>query len=264
MSETTDPTAGERGCCSRRSPGPTCTTAGEHQGFTREEATQTEAGRIRGIILDTIASRVGQVPDLHPRLLEGIEVAARRLATPAEPDPTAGEHRALAVAEKADEMLRANHWRRGQAMFNALHEIDPALANHLRSTPADPFYRDERIGAFLDAVKAGPPTEPDAGDVEALTEDERAGLRRDILNRYYLRGINTNETGLSATVEAACDVFADRLDAVRRKAEQKALTEAADTWDRLCTRGHPLDAEVADRLVPWLRDRADRIARESR
>lgn len=52
----------------------------DHVGFTREEATTTEAGRIRGVILGTIAMRVGQVPDVHPRLLEGIEVAARQLA----------------------------------------------------------------------------------------------------------------------------------------------------------------------------------------
>ena len=51
-----------------------------HKGFTLHEATETEAGRIRGVILDAIAMRVGQVPDLHPRLLEGIEVAARVLA----------------------------------------------------------------------------------------------------------------------------------------------------------------------------------------
>lgn len=52
----------------------------EHTGFTREEATQTLAGEVRAIILWEIASRCGQVPDVHPRLLEGIEVAARRIA----------------------------------------------------------------------------------------------------------------------------------------------------------------------------------------
>lgn len=57
---------------------PTPTSRAER--FTVEEATTTEAGRIRGIILDTIALRVGQVGDVHPRLLEGIEKAARLLA----------------------------------------------------------------------------------------------------------------------------------------------------------------------------------------
>lgn len=51
----------------------------EHQGFTLAE-TKTPAGDIRAVILWEIAWRCGQVPDLHPKLLEGIEVAARRLA----------------------------------------------------------------------------------------------------------------------------------------------------------------------------------------
>ncbi len=39
-------------------------------------------------------------------------------------------------------------WRKGQAMFNALDRLDPELANMIRSTPEDPFYRDERIPTF--------------------------------------------------------------------------------------------------------------------
>lgn len=49
--------------------------------FTLEEAQSTVAGEVRGIILWEIASRCGQVPDLHPRLLNGIEAAARIIAT---------------------------------------------------------------------------------------------------------------------------------------------------------------------------------------
>jgi hypothetical protein len=55
-------------------------TVENHEPFTIQEATSTRAGFIRGVVLDSIAIRCGQVPDLHPRLLEGIEVAARRIA----------------------------------------------------------------------------------------------------------------------------------------------------------------------------------------
>lgn len=48
--------------------------------FTREEATETVAGDVRAIILWEIASRCGQVPDVHALLLDGIEAAARRIA----------------------------------------------------------------------------------------------------------------------------------------------------------------------------------------
>jgi hypothetical protein len=78
-----------------------------HEGFTREEATKTEAGRIRGVILDTIASRVGQVADVHPRLLEGIEIAARRLARPDSPNDDRGA--LIALCERA--AVPQEHWR---------------------------------------------------------------------------------------------------------------------------------------------------------
>lgn len=50
----------------------------------------TPYGDTRGVILDQIASRVGQVPDLHPRLLEGIEAAAVILAAPSAPAERGG------------------------------------------------------------------------------------------------------------------------------------------------------------------------------
>lgn len=45
--------------------------------------------------------------------------------------------------------------RKGQAAFNALHELDPELANLLRGGAKDPFYRDERIPDFLSEVFGG-------------------------------------------------------------------------------------------------------------
>ena len=35
-----------------------------------------EYAEVRGLIVDEIGGRCGQIPDLHPRLLEGIESAA--------------------------------------------------------------------------------------------------------------------------------------------------------------------------------------------
>ncbi len=31
-------------------------------------------------------------------------------------------------------------YRRGQALFNVLHEVRPELANKIRATPTDPFH----------------------------------------------------------------------------------------------------------------------------
>ena len=42
--------------------------------------------------------------------------------------------------------------RKGQAAFNALHELDPTLANLMRGSKSDPFYRDERLPEFLREV----------------------------------------------------------------------------------------------------------------
>lgn len=38
--------------------------------------------------------------------------------------------------------------RYGQACFNALHNIDPALADRIRDTDADPFYDNDNATAF--------------------------------------------------------------------------------------------------------------------
>ena len=61
-----------------------------------------------------------------------------------------------AVQELANEMRRDYaDWRHGQALFNALHSIEPDLANAIRGSQSDPFYRDARIEAFGQAVMAG-------------------------------------------------------------------------------------------------------------
>lgn len=68
-------------------------------------------------------------------------------------EPTTDVVRWLAVQELANEMRRDYpDWRHGQTLFNALHSVDPDLANAIRGTDADPFYRDERIAAFNQAV----------------------------------------------------------------------------------------------------------------
>lgn len=36
-------------------------------------------------------------------------------------------------------------FRRGQAWFNALHELRPDLANEIRGTDIDPFYNDNKL-----------------------------------------------------------------------------------------------------------------------
>lgn len=48
--------------------------------------------------------------------------------------------------------LRPDHIRRGQALFNALHELRPYIADVIRTTAADPFYRDDKIPDFYEAI----------------------------------------------------------------------------------------------------------------
>lgn len=43
-------------------------------------------------------------------------------------------------------------WRLGQTYFNHLYFNRPDIAERIRSTEADPFYSDKRIGVFLDTV----------------------------------------------------------------------------------------------------------------
>ena len=45
------------------------------------------------------------------------------------------------------------NWRKGQLYFNCLYSMDPELANELRGSDKDPFYRDDRIPAFLEIIE---------------------------------------------------------------------------------------------------------------
>jgi hypothetical protein len=44
------------------------------------------------------------------------------------------------------------HWREGQCLMNALHEIDADCFRAITTTEADCFYVDEKIQNFWDAV----------------------------------------------------------------------------------------------------------------
>lgn len=39
-------------------------------------------------------------------------------------------------------------WRLGQTYFNVLYDMRPVLADQIRTTDLDPFYRNERLPAF--------------------------------------------------------------------------------------------------------------------
>ncbi len=41
------------------------------------------------------------------------------------------------------------HQRKGQAMFNRLHDLRPDLANQVRGTLDDPFYNERHMGSFM-------------------------------------------------------------------------------------------------------------------
>lgn len=53
---------------------------------------------------------------------------------------------------KFREHKAGGYQRTGQAYFNALHEVDPVLAKKICASKLDPFYRDDRVPAFLDHV----------------------------------------------------------------------------------------------------------------
>lgn len=46
-----------------------------------------------------------------------------------------------AFCASIDTLAKTYEWRYGQTMFNALLRLRPALAESIRSTPLDPFYR---------------------------------------------------------------------------------------------------------------------------
>lgn len=55
------------------------------------------------------------------------------------------------IASLADHN-RPPRWRKGQFAFNALHDARPDISEELRTSCLDPFYNDNRIPAFLEAV----------------------------------------------------------------------------------------------------------------
>lgn len=74
-----------------------------------------------------------------------------------------GALRWLAVQEQANELQRTHaDWRRGQALFNALHQMHPQLADQIRGGDADPFHDDsrERVSAFAGVVMRGVEVQP--------------------------------------------------------------------------------------------------------
>lgn len=42
--------------------------------------------------------------------------------------------------------------RKGQSIFNAVHEVDSETANELRATDIDCYYFDDRIDSFMTSV----------------------------------------------------------------------------------------------------------------
>ena len=136
-------------------------------------------------------------------------------------------------------------------------------------TPSPAAENEGEHCACMVGHKYARPAEPYAGDVEAkpwATDLHAVTLIRDVAGidgRLALTVWNALAPLLGHIEREARDderrKAAALLDRERREARVGALREAADRWETACTRNHPLDAEVADRIVPWLRDRADRI-----
>lgn len=59
-------------------------------------------------------------------------------------------HSILALKAKARELANDGHQREGQCLYNALVLLDYGEANKIVGTELDPFYKDERIPAFLE------------------------------------------------------------------------------------------------------------------
>ena len=58
-----------------------------------------------------------------------------------------------AVLERYDYYLcERDGFRNGQALFNALYDVDPDLANKLRSTHVDCFHQDRLMPKFIGSI----------------------------------------------------------------------------------------------------------------
>ncbi len=49
---------------------------------------------------------------------------------------------------------RPKEWRRGQAYFNYAYEMFPEVVDEIRGTDRDCFYRNDRIGIFLEELNS--------------------------------------------------------------------------------------------------------------
>lgn len=82
-------------------------------------------------------------------------------ATPGQPPVTTPTEagRGFTRQEYSDRVLRCfiDHpdYRLGQAAFNVALSIWPGIVRPLVGTPADPFYDDSRLGAFIEAIFDG-------------------------------------------------------------------------------------------------------------
>ena len=64
------------------------------------------------------------------------------------------EHIVNLAYEAHREWYPIQKWRRGQAYANVLHTLAPRIQERMEKDGRDPFYRDDQIPAYLDAVRA--------------------------------------------------------------------------------------------------------------
>jgi hypothetical protein len=53
------------------------------------------------------------------------------------------------VIKRANELMKISGTRYGQALFNALSDIDSGYSEAIQDTEADPFYDDSRVSNFF-------------------------------------------------------------------------------------------------------------------
>ena len=83
--------------------------------------------------------------------------------------------------------MQTGYQRKGQATFNAVYDVDPALADSLRGTELDCFYNDSKIGQFMQVVcdswdKGTHP--PDDRDLKHREEHGRVVVEQDRCRDY--------------------------------------------------------------------------------
>lgn len=65
---------------------------------------------------------------------------------------TRGHHSYDHTTGQRKKIIDGHEQRQGQFYFNRLYQVRPDLADGLRGTLQDPFYRDDRIPGFLTVV----------------------------------------------------------------------------------------------------------------